>query len=89
MFFRRKLEKLQEKLQTEVNLLENADNPEYIKTLTEDQRKWLKDFAVKSEIDTCMSCPCFSWDYDENKKMKGYICTIGGEPSLGKKGKCE
>ena len=61
---------------------------EYIKTLTEDQRKWLKDFVAKSEIDTCMSCPCFSWDYDENKKMSGYICTLGGEPSLAKKGKC-
>jgi hypothetical protein len=65
-----------------------ANNPEIVNRFTDDQRKWLIEFAKQQEIDSCLCCPYFAWKFSEDKKVSGCICTIGGKPEVNRKGKC-
>ena len=67
-------------------LIYMANDKRFVKSLTEDERLILVNYAKDSNIDSCLCCPCFAWERDEG--IIGYSCTLGGEPKLERKGEC-
>ena len=66
-----------------------ANDKRFVKSLTEEQRLFLLNHAAKdSNFNSCLCCPCFAWDRDEEGKITGYDCTLGGEPRTEEKGEC-
>lgn len=65
-----------------------ANNERFVKSLTEEQRLILINHAKNSSIDSCLCCPCFAWDRDEDGTITTGYCTLGGEPKTEEKGEC-
>lgn len=71
------------------DLLMFANDKEYVESLSTINRERLKriikqDYSGKD----CVCCPCFAWKYDENRKINGCICTIGGKANKDGAGDC-
>jgi hypothetical protein len=67
-------------------ILFNANKKEFVERLSKEERQWLYNRA-KGETE-CLRCPCFAWEFDENNRTIGCICTLGGNPNWDGKGEC-
>lgn len=65
-----------------------ANDKRFVKSLTEEERMILVNMAKESRIDSCLCCPCFAWERDEDGTITGYNCTLDGEPRMYEKGEC-
>lgn len=75
--------------QTVYTLLYYANDKRFVDSLTEEQRQWLIHYIANSNIEDCVCCPCFAWEFDEAKNnITGCICTLGGIPSETDIGEC-
>lgn len=69
-------------------LIYMANDERFVKSLTEEERLILVNHAKDFHIDSCLCCPCFAWDRDEEGTITGYNCTLGGGPKTEEKGEC-
>ena len=65
-----------------------AYDKRFVKSLTGEQRMILINHAKDSNIDSCLCCPCFAWNFDEDGTITEYNCTLGGKPKIEEKGEC-
>ena len=68
-------------------IIYNANNRQFVDTLTEEQRNWLVNYIKEIKPEECICCPCFAWRFKENKVV-GCLCTLGGIPNESDKGQC-
>ena len=65
-----------------------ANDKQFIETLPRKQKEWLINDIKESNPDQCICCPCFAWEYGEDKKICGCTCTLGGISREDGKGQC-
>lgn len=65
-----------------------ANDKQFVESLSDDQRKWLVKHIRSSKPDQCICCPCFAWEFGEDKEIKGCSCTLGGIPKAYDEGQC-
>ena len=58
-------------------IIMKANDKQYVQRLSPELRQLLEKHVMKMDIDDCICCPCFAWEYDDNKEIKGCICTLG------------
>lgn len=70
-------------------ILFNANNKTFVNNLSAEEREWLKNIVKNGNAEAdCLCCPCFAWDVNEDLKICGCTCTLGGVPNPDGKGDC-
>ena len=69
-------------------ILFHANNKNFVDSLTKEQREWLINDIKCHKPEKCICCPCFAWEFGEDKAISGCICTLGGDVSENGKGQC-